>query len=510
MTKVIAHKLNETFLRVQVDRGVAQELSEFFAFRPEGYQFMPAYRNKVWDGYVRLFNRDRNTLYVGLTAYLKKFAEERGYDLELNGFSPADKMTPADVLDFSKTLNLSSGGNPIEPRDYQLDAVAVGIRDRRRLLISPTASGKSLILYLTIRYLLHTGLANKICLVVPSVSLVKQMIGDFKDYAQHDDWDADENCHGIHAGVEKSAKKPITVTTWQSVFKLPAKWFKQFDAAFMDEAHTVKAKSLTGIVESMTDCSYRIGTTGTLDDSQINRLVLIGLMGDVYQVTTTKKLIDDGTLAQFKVNAIQLDYPDEDRKGRFKVVEDDKGRKSRVPDYKTEVDYISNHVGRLKITDNLAKVNGDKNGLFLFNYIKHGKAIFESTRAALEGTGRQVFYVDGNTAVETREQIRKQVEKLKGAVIVASYGVYSTGINIKNLHYAVFASPTKAKIRNLQSIGRILRKPADGASATLFDLIDDLTWKGSEGYAVKHARERFKTYMNERFKVKTHKLRITE
>lgn len=495
MTLITARKLNEVHYGLNVDRGVAQELSEFFAFRPEGYQFMPAYKNKVWDGFVRLYDTRTNRLPVGHRSYLERFCSERDYQLEIADDDPPDNCTVEDMREFAKTLDLRAGGKRIEPREYQLEAAAVAVRDRRRILLSPTASGKSLILYLIIRYLHDAGLARKSIMVVPSVSLVKQMIGDFEDYSSANGWPVDEMVHGISAGKSKTSDTPLTITTWQSVFKLPSTWFKDFDSCFMDEAHTAKAKSLVKIMESMTRARYRIGTTGTIDDSQVNRLVLIGAMGDIYRVTSTRELIDEGTLAEFKVHAMHMDYPEHDRKA------------CKDLDYRGELDYIIDHVTRNDVVVNITKTAPTKNGLVLFSQIRHGQAMFAAIRDEVDSK-RQVFYIDGNTPADDRERIRKTAEKIKGAVIVASYGVYSTGINIKNLHYAVFASPTKSKIRSLQSIGRVLRKPPDGSSAALFDLIDDLSWKSKESFAVRHARQRFKTYMEERFRVNTHRIKI--
>ena len=110
-----------------------------------------------------------------------------------------------------------------------------------------------------------------------------------------------------------------------------------------------------------------------------------------------------------------------------------------------------------------------------------------------------MFFVHGGVATEDREKVREITEKETGAIIVASYGTFSTGINIKNLHNVIFASPSKSRIRNLQSIGRVLRKGDKKTKATLYDIADDISYKSRKNYTLNHLIERIKIYNEENF-----------
>jgi len=493
MDKVIVKKKNESFLSIEADSGIQMELAEHFSFYVPGYKFMPAYRNKIWDGKIRLFDLRQKTLYTGLFQYIDEFCKARDYELEVEGskfFGRPDTIQDiSDLDDFLTTLNITTNGEQIEPRDYQLEALKNFLLTRNRLLLSPTASGKSLIIYLAIRYYLNKfNDSSKVVLVVPTTSLVEQMYGDFADYSEYDDgFDAQKTCHKIYSGKEKyNIDQRIIITTWQSVHKLPTQWFSHFGMVIGDEAHSFKAKSLTSVVEKCVNASYRLGTTGTLDGSQTNQLVLEGLFGSVYKVTTTKELMDNNSLAKLKINMLILKYEDEICKAMKKA------------SYQEEVDFIVRHDKRNKLITNLA-LDQEGNTLILFQYVeKHGKVLYEMLKSKCNNPDI-IHYVSGETDVAVREEIRAITEKSNGAIIVASLGTMSTGINIRKLNNIIFASPSKSQIKVLQSIGRGLRKSPDGKDTILYDFADDLHWKNRKNYTLNHAAERLKIYSKEKF-----------
>ncbi len=484
-------KKNEVHLKVQTDPGIAQELSDFFTFEVPGARFMPMYKNRMWDGKVRLFSMYTNELYVGLLKYLIDFANTLEYDVDVK---IDDLGEDVDVAGFTKLLKLQSGGKDIQIRDYQIDAIRHALKNTRSLLLSPTASGKSLIIYSLIRY--HQSRGRRQLIVVPTTSLVEQMYGDFQDYATADEWKAPENCHRIYGGKEKSNEYPITISTWQSIYKFPKKWFEKFDVIYGDEAHNFKSKSLTTLMNKCTNAPYRIGTTGTLDGTQTHKLVLEGVFGPVYKVTTTKKLMEDKQLADLKIVCCTLNYSkDEERKFITKST------------YQEEIDWIVTNPKRNEIIKNLT-IAQEGNTLVLFQYVeKHGKVLHEIISKAVK-KGRKVFFVYGGTDTEVREEIRAITEKEDDAIIIASYGTFSTGINIRNLHNIVFASPTKSRIRNLQSIGRGLRRGDQKVQCKLFDIGDDLSWKSKKNYTLNHLIERVKIYNEEGFDYKLVKIDV--
>ena len=494
-----AHRKDESriFLESQ-DTGLLMELCEYFTFYVEGYKFMPAFRNKMWDGKIRLFDRRSNTLPYGLLKRVAEFCQERNYKIEYDDslknsalFEEKEKLEK-----FANELSLSNAGKTITPRDYQLDAFIHAAQNHRCLLLSPTGSGKSLIIYMLLRYFLDNDMDKKALVVVPTTSLVEQMYKDFDEYAKNDnEFSSEEDVHRIYSGKEKHGfDQSVVITTWQSAINLPASWFVQYGLVVGDEAHTFKAKSLTTIMNRLTNAYMRIGTTGTIDDAVANQMVLEGNFGPIRKVTTTKELIDSNTLAQLTVQCLVLKYPDEEKKIC-------KGLK-----YPDEIDYIVSHERRNRFIVNLT-CDQQGNSLVLYTLVqKHGKPLYDMFVEKCKSTGRKVFFVSGAVNAEERERIRAITEKEKNAIIVASVGTFSTGINIVNLHNIMFASPTKSQIRVLQSIGRGLRKTEDEQGTTIYDLADDLSWKKKKNYTLNHAIARVKIYAKEKFNYKIHEV----
>ena len=485
MSDLILHKKNEAFIQFECDRNIAQELSDYFTFYVPGYQFVPAYKSRLWDGKIRLADLRSFSIYHGLVPYIEKFCKERDYTLEIDSdVSTTENYSAIEAAEFVKSLNL-----PHEIRDYQLKSFIHAIRNRRILLLSPTASGKSLILYCIIRYLQSTN-AKRGLLIVPTTSLVEQMYSDFASYG----YDSEEYCHRQYAGKEKHTNKFLTITTWQSIYKNEGDYFEQFDFVLGDEAHQFKAKSLTTILSGCTAAKYRIGTTGTLDGTQTHRLVLEGLFGPVYKATSTAELIEKKQLADFSIKCLILKYSDTICK------------ESKSWDYNQEIEYIVMNKVRNDFIRNLVlSLNG--NSLVLFQFVeKHGKHLYENIK---EHAGkRKVFFVFGGTDVEIRESIRAITERELDAIIVASYGTFSTGVNIRNLHNVIFSSPSKSRIRNLQSIGRGLRLGDNKEAATLFDIADDFRIGKFTNYTLKHFVERVKIYDEEKFNYKFYNIEL--
>ena len=489
-------KLNEAKLIIESDdSGILRELYEYYTFFAENYKFMPAYRNKMWDGKLRLFDLRTQQLPYGLLTQTLTFAQERRYEVNLDSSIKHSWKDRDEIKSYIDDLSLSVNGNTISPRDYQLHAAMHALIRRRCILLSPTGSGKSLIIYLCIRYFLHQYEDKKVLIVVPTTSLVAQMAKDFQNYSSFDEtFDSAEEVHQIYSGKEKfDFEASVVITTWQSAIKLPIQWFNQYGMVIGDEAHTFKAKSLTTIMNRLVNAEYRIGTTGTLDNMMVNQLVLEGNFGPQYKVTSTKELMDSDTLAQLTIKCLVLKYSDESRKST-------KGYK-----YPEEIDYLVSHQKRNNFIVNLT-VDQKGNSLVLYNLVeKHGKPLYELFLKKVEKK-RKVFFVSGSVNAEERERIREITEKEKNAIIVASSGTFSTGINLVNLNNIVFASPTKSQIRVLQSIGRGLRKTADSKPTTVFDISDDLSWKKKKNYTLNHAIERNKIYSKEKFQTKIYEV----
>jgi len=485
-------KKNEVYLTVDTERSTASAISDFFTFEVPGAKFMPAYRNRIWDGKIRLFSPATGELYLGLLPYLIKWLNDYGDEYTVSEELKDEKQIDRPILDgFIRSLRLRSNGRTIKPRDYQVDAVEHAIRTHRALLLSPTASGKSLIIYILVRYymlLLQEKATDKILILVPTTSLVEQMYSDFIDYG----WQ-EEYMQKIYSGHDKNVTKPVVISTWQSIYKFPKSYFEQFGMVVGDEAHLFKAKSLTTIMSKMHQTKYRFGLTGTLDGMQTHRLVLEGLFGTLNKVVTTKELIDNKTLASFQIKSLVLTYPEHE----CKLVKD--------MNYQDEIDFIVTHPKRNEFIRDLT-LNLKGNTLVLFQFVeKHGNVLYDLINNATE---RKVFYVYGGTETSEREEIRAITENQKDGIIIASYGTFSTGINIRNLHNIVFSSPSKSRVRTLQSIGRGLRKGDNKDSATLFDLADDLTYKSKRNFTLGHFLERINIYNEEQFDYEINRIKI--
>jgi len=476
MADLTIQKVNEVYLKIETEPHIEYELRDRFTFEVPNKKFMPQYRSKYWDGYVHLFNMKTKRIYVGLLDKIVAFCENAGYSYQFANnkfygppFEVNEMISMEGVKDYMKSITTFT------PRDYQIEAVYDALRYNRKLLISPTASGKSFMIYAIVRYFVAIG--KKILLVVPTTSLVEQMFKDFQDYG----WDAENYCHRIYAGRERINTSEVTITTWQSVYNLDRSFFEEYDVVIGDEAHLFKSKSLIGIMDKLHHAKYRYGFTGTLDGTQTHKWVLEGLFGPSYKVTGTKKLIDEGHLSTLDIQCLVLKY-----------------KPQKFDTYEDEIQFLIGHEKRNKFITNLA-IDLTGNTLILFSRVEaHGKVLFEIINSKVTSE-RKVFFIHGGVDAEDRELVRKITEEEKDAIIVASYGTFSTGINIKNLHNVIFASPSKSRVRNLQSIGRVLRKGKDKVKARLYDIADDLTTGSRKNYTLNHFIERIKIYVQEQF-----------
>jgi superfamily II DNA or RNA helicase len=476
MADLIISKKNEIYLKVECEPHIKYELSDQFTFDVPGAKFMPQYRSKHWDGKIRLFNTQTGEIYSGLLDKLILFCENHNYKFELKNNKYYG--LPGEIDDYISLEGVSDYMKSIcshEPRDYQIQGVYDALRYKRKLLLSPTASGKSLMIYSIVRYLVEKNL--KVLLVVPTTSLVEQMYKDFEDYG----WNAEQYCHKIYGGSDKNIDLPVTISTWQSIYKLDKSYFSDYDAVIGDEAHQFKSKSLISIMNKLHDAKYRFGFTGTLDGSQTHKLVLEGLFGPTNKLVKTDDLIKKGYLSELKIKVLLLSHPE-----------------NEFNEYEEEVQYLINNTKRNNFIKNLV-ISLEGNTLVLFNRVtSHGEPLFNLINK-FTSENRKTFFIHGGVDTEEREMVRKITEEESNAIIVASYGTFSTGINIRNLHNIVFASPSKSRIRNLQSIGRVLRKGKEKTSATLYDIADEIKYKSKKNYTLNHLIERIKIYNEENF-----------
>lgn len=486
-------KIDAVYHRLNGSQSVLKEISDKFTFEVPNYHFIKKKNNmKAWDGKIRLLKG--NLIYQGLLKDIIQLCQEKKYTYEYEGeisqFSEY-KLDNNTVKTFVDSLNLPKElhGQPFVVRDYQLDTLIKGSRVNQRLFISPTSSGKSLMIYMLTKLFKD----KKILITVPTVSLVHQMVSDFKEYGSTEEY------YKIYSGQTKTPEERIVVSTWQSIYNLDKKWFKDFDMVIGDEAHLYKAKSLTSIMEKLVNAHIRFGFTGTLDKVQVNEMTLKGLFGPKYVVTTIKELIENKQITNFNIKSVILKYNNEER------------QKYNSLSYKDELEYIIDHPRRNEFIKNLVmKLKG--NSIVFYRFVeKHGKVIYELIKEELP-KDRKVFFISGDVSGEERENIRQAVEKEKDCIIVASYGTTSTGVNIRKIDNLIFISPSKSRVKILQSIGRGLRLAKDKVMLTVYDIVDDLTWKTSKSvkmnHTFRHFTERLTIYNEEEFAFKMHTINI--
>jgi superfamily II DNA or RNA helicase len=473
---LVISKSNEVFLKIKTEPHIEYELRDHFKFDVPNAKFMPQYRGRNWNGEIHLYDMRSKQIYAGLLDKIVSFCKQYNYTYEFEEnkfygqpFEINEEISLEGVKGYMQSICVHT------PRSYQVEGVYDALRHNRKLLISPTASGKSLMIYSLVRYYVDRN--EKILLVVPTTSLVEQMYKDFQDYG----WDAETYCHRIYSGRERTNEYPVTITTWQSIYKLERSFFEEYGVIIGDEAHLFKSKSLIQIMTKLHHAKYRFGFTGTLDGTQTHKWVLEGLFGPSYKVTKTDELMRQGHLSQLDIRCLVLKHSPQ----RFETYED-------------EIQYLISHEKRNKFIQNLA-LDLKGNTLILFSRVEaHGAILYENINKN-KRDDRKVFFVHGGVDAEERELVREITERENNAIIVASYGTFSTGINIKNLHNVIFASPSKSRVRNLQSIGRVLRKGKDKVKATLYDIADDCSYKSRKNYTLNHLIERIKIYNEENF-----------
>lgn len=452
-------KIDEVYLKIDCTVDIKLLISEQYSFEVPGYKFMPMYRSGRWDGKVRLFNVANGKLPIGLHQNLIEFLYESDIIFDSNVYH-TNVVSEDDIYSYIESLDL-----PFELFDHQRNAIITCIQNTRGLILSCTSSGKTVVIHAVAQYYKQHG---QVLVIFPTASLVKQTKTAFLEYGA-----SENDIHEIYSGQEKDTQQPIVLSTWQSIYKQPIEYFNRFSTILCDEVHTSVAKSLSDIINKLVNCKYKFGFTGTLQGSKCNELQLIGSYGEVFDIASSRKLIDSGHISDVLIKIILL-----------------KHQERKFIDYQDEIDYLVTSNSRNQFLINLIKkLKG--NTLVLFNLVeRHGDILYEQLKSQIDNP---VYFVSGKIKLDEREDIRLKMDSEDNAVILASYGTFQAGISIKKLHNLVFASPSKSKIRNLQSIGRLLRTHSSKNKATVYDLADDI----GNNYTKKHLEERISQYSKE-------------
>lgn len=486
------YSLDNTYIRVACSDSVSMELRQQFSFMAPNAKYDRKYQKKLWDGKIYLYDHRNRKIYTGLKELVVKYCKDNNYTIIDNSEKLFEKIDDDTFNQFIDSLNLPTeiNGIPFEIRDYQYNALKIAACIKRALILSPTSSGKSLMMYLMYRWF-----NVKTLIIVPTTTLVSQLAGDFADYGY------EHPVSQIYAGQDKVDLHQITVSTWHSIYKMPAKWLQQFDFILGDEAHGFNAKSLQSIMHNST-AKIRIGTTGTLENIKVNKLTLQGLFGPIYRVTTISEMIDRGYATPASVISYDIKFPDKIIKEvKPKVVD----KVKVTTDYPTEIAKIVAYEPRNEFICNLA-LSCKGNTLVLFRYIDHGQNLFKQISAQRPNT----HLVYGKIDTKVRNEIRSIAEKNDDVIVVASFKTFATGINIRNLHHIIIASPLGSEVSLLQSVGRVLRLNKGKEMSYVHDIGDNLCSGTYQNFAYKHFMKRMEIFLEEGFPQKIVKVVLNE
>jgi len=493
---------NEAFIRVRGTEAVEMHLSDHLKFRSPTARWSKKVKMRLQTGDVYLYNRKDHLVLKGLYNRILLFARVNNYKIKSTLTDEATvPMERAESYASKVLVNIKDKG-AVHLDKYQQDAVAKAIHYERLLLLSPTSSGKSAMMYAMVRW--YLSYKKRIVIIVPSTWLVDQMYQDFVQYAKDIDpkFDPEKTFHRLYSGQPRKFSQPCLITTWQTLSLLETKFFNGFDVIIGDEAHGFNAKVLSLMMKTNVRSKVRIGMTGTIDDLKVHLYNLEGYFGPTYQVSTTKTLMDEGRVSQLSIEFICLNYKN------FDQLLESKGYASKHRlEYTEEVDLIQNVQKRTDFIAQLGAKVIKGTTLILFQNIAHGKAIVESLKA-MNLDDIDVHYIDGQVEVDGRQEIKSIVESSKRHVIVASYGVLRQGVSIPSIDAIIFAHPTKSKIRSLQSIGRGLRLKDGKSSCTLYDIVDIFSSAGRASYCSVHGRERASFYQAEQFDMNIRRLNL--
>lgn len=495
---IIITKLDEVWMKVQCKEHFMElDIADRFSFLVKNAEHDPRYIRNKWDGMKRLYDRRSHRMYSGLLVQLLEFCEKQGFtyhiDPDLVNVND-DVLEDEDIDHLIELFNPHDDGNPITPYDYQRFAFKHAMNMNRSLLLAATSAGKSLIIYLMVRaYQLMEEMQGKtIFIVVPSISLVEQMYSDFENYSNFkgNTWYASRHVQKVSSKYCKHVNSQIVITTWQSMEKLPYWLYEDIGTIIVDEAHGAQANVLSNILEQCKNTKFRHGLTGTLDDFECHELVIQGLTGQKQTVVTAKELIDSGRASKVKVLVTILEYPEHVRKELHNL----KSKKKKgVEKHEVETQFLMACKERNGFLLNMIR-SVEQNTIVLFDRVEdYGKVLYEQYKETHENT----FYIAGEVDSTEREKIRTSMEQYNDARIFASSGTMKQGVSIKKLFYMFLISSGKAKIKLLQSLGRLMRLHKDKECSYLIDIVDDLSYNGYPNFSYKHAAERLAYYEKE-------------
>lgn len=474
--------------------------------RIKNWRFNPRVQSGGWDGYYCYLIRDRY-IPAGLWKIVVDVAKKYNYSIELNGVTQLfdTSINPDEFTEWAKNFfeGLRIKGEPVDLRDYQIETAYRILKFKKCAAELATSAGKTLITFMTLAYMLDKKLANKILVIVPSVSLVTQATDDFIEYNNKNKIKL--KIQEIYSGQKIKPESNIVIGTYQSLVKKKPEYFEQFDVVMIDEMHKIKANSIKTILEKCVNVDYRFGLTGTFPKPDtLDRLTIMSYSGPLVNEVSAAFLQKKGYIAQCEVKVIELDYADEHIKKSFHdLYKRSKEDRSKV--FNLEQNYVIANPARLAMITNIIS-KSTKNSLVLFHRLEHGEEIYNRLRQIC--VGKSIYYVDGSIDSDKREIFKKKMEQNDNIILVASFGTFSTGISVKNIHNIFFTESFKAEIIIRQSIGRGLRQHKNKDKLIIIDFVDNFCYGTWRNYVFKHGIERQNIYAEQQFPYSIKKLKF--
>jgi superfamily II DNA or RNA helicase len=364
----------------------------------------------------------------------------------------------------------------LNPRDYQEESVMSAIRNKSGVIVLPTSAGKTLVIALLVKSI-QAQHDCKTLILVPDIQLVAQTYSDFLEYGI-----PEEEITKWTGSIEPDKNAKIVISNAQILLseKQDLSLLKDIKLLVIDEVHKIRYGNKINKVVEQIPALFRYGLTGTLPDNKIDQWNIFGKIGRVIYFKQSADLREQKYISQVHVAALKLNYSNVPQ---FTIP----SMHNPTAGYEEEITWLQTNKFRNDIITKLVNKQ-DKNTLIMVDRIAHGE---ELLRVLQENTDKAVHFVHGAVEIEEREMIRKLMEEQDNVACIAISKIFSTGINIKNLHNIIFAAIGKARIKIIQSIGRSLRKHASKKRATIFDIWDNLR------YGNKHVVERLALYDRE-------------
>ncbi len=527
-------------------------LFNFFKKKSKKASFNVLVDRGVWDGFDHFISKD-GKIAIGLWKEIYSFAEQYGYDCSIEGldsFLNLGLNREKYDLFVNKLLDgvVDEKGNLILPRDYQLEGAYRALKYRFCTQELATSAGKTLIFYIYNSILKAKGVINnteKALIIVPNISLVNQTAEKFEMYSNGVvSWKVASIGGEDKFDLSKFEESDILITTYQSLINLHPEslekrlstlnkkfnkakkeeresienqiinvrkkilWakeyniFKKFSVINIDETHKSPSNSIQEILESCTNWKYRLGLSGTvkLDEKYSDFYRVQEKVGPLVMVLSANHLIENNYSPNIEIQSLQLQYNEEDPKiqkywtlksGAKDMYNDPKDFGRAMLEIEKNIIFESQE--RLNFINSIAK-KVNKNTLILFSDVKNGYG--KILHQKLLEWNPNTFYIDGEVDSSERDCYKKIMESQDGVIIVATYGTFATGIDLKRLYHIIFAESVKAEIIIRQAIGRGMRQFADKNLVIIWDLVDLLN-----GYTEKHSKVRDEIYLNQKFKI---------